>query len=337
VTRPIRGIRLPTDRLIMFLFLLACSATSSAPGDSWDVVDLHLHPGDWHDIPDSTQSFLASRFPYPFGLQPEVLANAVLSGDAILGELDDAGVSRGVLLSVYAPRTVGVASNERVLEALAADPSRLMGMASLSTDDWTHQAQAQLQALDAALAEPGMVGIKLAGAHQHFRLDDPAYFDIYDVAVAHGVPVYHHTGPSPFPGTRTEPPYTDPAYLESAVAAYPQIAFVLGHVGYDFLDRHLDQGFDAALDLASRYDNVFLEPSALGSRHGDPDGTILSEVFLRVREAGLADRVIYGSDGPQSPGFVADYLSRTLAAMEGWSDDEIAAALGGTFSQVYER
>ena len=41
------------------------------------------------------QGYLASRFPFPFGLRPERIAEGVLTGDAILGELDDAAVSAG--------------------------------------------------------------------------------------------------------------------------------------------------------------------------------------------------------------------------------------------------
>ena len=55
-----------------------------------------------------------------------------------------------------------------------------------------------------------MIGIKLAHAHQHFRMDDPTYFGIYQVSSDLKKPVYLHTGSSPFPGTSSEAPYTDP-------------------------------------------------------------------------------------------------------------------------------
>jgi microsomal dipeptidase-like Zn-dependent dipeptidase len=82
---------------------------------------------------------------------------------------------------------------------------------------------------------------------------------------------------------------------------------------------------------------VYLEPSALGSRSSDPSGANLKEVMRRIREASLVDRAIYGSDGPQSPGFVDDYLGRTVAAMReaGYSRDELAAVLAGNFVRVF--
>ena len=41
-----------------------------------------------------------------------------------------------------------------------------------------------------------------------------------------------------------------------------------------------------------------------------------SLAYQKIKEKGLIERVIYGSDGPQRPGFIAEYLERNLYAME---------------------
>jgi predicted TIM-barrel fold metal-dependent hydrolase len=172
--------------------------------------------------------------------------------------------------------------------------------------------------------------------HQQFRLDDPRYFGIYALAQELKKPVYLHTGTSPFPGTAQEPAATDPSYLEPAIAAYPGAIFILGHLGYDFKEQQLGR-LEACIDLATRYPNVYLEPSALGSRAADPTGQNLRAAYTRMREADLVDRIIYGSDGPQSPGFVAEYLERSLAAMKaaGYTVDDTRAVLAGNFARVF--
>ena len=159
---------------------------------------------------------------------------------------------------------------------------------------------------------------------------------IYAVAAAHDAPVYLHTGPTPFPGAAYGPEYTDPAYLEPAITAHPDTQFILGHLGFDFLNDAPGQ-LEECLRLAGTYPNVWLEASALGSKSADPDGIYLGLAMTRIREEGLTDRLIYGSDGPQSPGFVADYLERTLTAMEtgGWTAEEVAAALAGNFERAF--
>ena len=152
-----------------------------------------------------------------------------------------------------------------------------------------------------------MVGVKLAHAHQRFRMDDERYWSIYALAAAHDAPVYLHTGPSPFPGTSQEAPYTDPAYLEAAIAANPDTDFILGHLGHDFINQRVGD-LQGCIDSTSRYENVWLEPSALGSRSSDPEGENLT-ASMRHPGRGLVDRVVYGSDGPCVP-----WLRRRLPA-----------------------
>ena len=81
---------------------------------------------------------------------------------------------------------------------------------------------------------------------------------------------------------------------------------------------------------------MYLEPSALGSKGSDPNGTNLPKVMARLREAGLVEQTIYGSDGPQSPGFVEDYLQRTVAAMASadYTVEEARAVLSGNFARA---
>lgn len=320
----------------MLLLLLACTDPPlgvAYDGETLTVVDLHLHNGDWEDIPTSTQSVIAGNFPFPLNLNPEQTAASVLSTEGVVEQLDDAGIHHGVLLAVYAPRTVGVATNALILERVQAAPDRLWGMASLSIEDWGTSGEAALSALAEALTAPEMIGVKLAHTHMHQRMDDARYFDIYGVAAAADAPLYIHTGPSPFPGTRTEPAYTDPRYLEAAIAAYPDADFVLGHACYDFLEEDLDN-LDACFDLLSRYDNVWLEISAVGS---DARGDEYSTLIQRIRDEGFVERTVYGSDGPQRPGFVGTYLQTTVAAMQaaGYSAEEAQAVLSGNFATLY--
>ena len=305
-------------------------------GERLPVVDMHLHPGDWDDIPPETKEFLSSRFPFPIDLRPDKAAAQVLSAEGILGEMDRAGVSVGVLFAIYAPRTVGITSNEDVIADVARGPGRFYGLASLRIDRWNADGAQELARLRDALAAPGIIGIKLAHAHQQFRMDDPGYFGIYALAAELGKPVYLHTGTSPFPGTQQAPAYTDPSYLEAAIVAHPGATFILGHLGYDFKAQQLG-ALERCIDLAIRYPNVYLEPSALGSKGSDPSGGNLRLAMARLREAGLVDRIIYGSDGPQSPGFVESYLERTVAAMAAadYSADEARAVLAGNFARVF--
>jgi predicted TIM-barrel fold metal-dependent hydrolase len=305
-------------------------------GETLQAVDMHLHTGEWSLIPPSTQQYLAERFPFPLNLNPGKLAESSLSAEGVVQQLDGAGFDSGVLLAIYAPHSVGIATNELVLEEISKAPDRLYGLASLRVDRWSTDSEAELSALRAALSHDSMIGIKLAHAHQHFRMDDPDYYGIYELAEELGAPLYLHTGPSPFPGTMSAAPYTDALYLEEAIAAHPDAIFILGHVGYDFIQKDLGT-LETCLRLAETYDNVYLEPSALGSVGSDPTGENYREVFRRVREEGLVDRLIYGSDGPQFPGFLASYTERTIQAMTAaeYTLSEAQLVFSENFSRVF--
>ncbi len=305
-------------------------------GVALPAVDMHLHTGEWSLIPPSTQRYLAERFPFPFSLVPADLAESSLSAEGVIGQLDEAGLERGVLFAVYATHSVGIATNEFVISQLETDPSRLYGLASLRVDEWANNEGAELEALEEALKHPSMIGIKLAHAHQHFRMDDPDYYSIYALAAELGAPLYLHTGPSPFPGTMSAAPYTDAAYLEEAIASFPDATFILGHAGYDFINKELGT-FETCLSLAASYDNVYLEPSALGSNGSDPTGENYKEIIRRVREEGLIDRIIYGSDGPQFPGFLKSYSERTVQAMlaSDYTSEEARLVFSQNFETVF--
>lgn len=331
------------ERMITPLLTLLLGCAEEAPvygvsfgGERLPVVDMHLHQGEWNLIPESTRRFLASRFPAPLGLIAESTAEGSLNAEGVLEQLDQAGVIQGALFAVYAPRTVGVATNEYVAEQVLVDPERLFGLGSLRLDDWNNNAEAQLADLAATLEKPGFIGIKLAHAHQHVRLDDPRFDALWSLAAATGKPVYLHTGSSPFPNTAQDAAYTDPAYFEPIIAAYPDAQFILGHLGYDFINKEIG-ALDTCVELAARYENVWLEPSALGSAGSDPTGANLLTAYSAMKGAGVLDRVVYGSDGPQSPGFVAEYLERSLAAMEGagYTAEEARAVLSLNFAAVF--
>lgn len=309
-------------------------------GTTLDVVDSHLHTGTWDTIAPPQQEFLKEVLPFPIGLFPESVVNDILSAPAIVKQLDESGISRAVLFAVYAERSVGVTTNEFVAERIEEAPERFWGFASL---DLVALSAAEdpmplLDALEAAFDNEAMVGIKLAHPHAGVALDEERTYGVYELAGRLGVPVYVHAGNTPARNAIVDEEYSDAAFLEEAIARYPDTTFILGHVGYDFINKDLGQ-LETVLRLAADHDNVYLEASALGSSGSDPEGTNLPIVLRSIREAGLVDRLVYGSDGPQRPGFVKDYLARTLRALEKaeYSEQEAQAFLADNFLALIGR
>ena len=331
-------------------------------GEPIDVVDLHMHPGRYEDLGPIGRDFLRKTLPdfLPVKLKDlslTVAANFLLNPYGkfigIKTEAEQAGINRVGLFAVYAPMTWGVTSNETVIKFL--DDERnwdyqgkpyFFGLASVKMQDWESHEAEQLDALRKALDHSQMKGIKLAFIHNSIPLSDTRYDGVYDVALERGVPVYHHIGSSPlrklsdFADRSEQENYIksyDPAGLERAIAKYPNVPFIMGHLGYDF--NHEGYSFsEKVFELASRYSNVYLEISAFGDSIHDPDGAEMRSMLEIIKARRLISRTIYGSDGPNVPGGTKKYLAGTIKAMEqiGYTHAEAEAVLAKTTRRLFK-
>lgn len=343
----------------------ACDAGASVvvDGRTMPVVDMHLHPGQYGQIPESGRAFTIAAMPELARLYAPAVFRELLDPYAehvgIREQTRWAGVDHAVLYAVYTYRTSGFFTNEQLDEALGAQNTPeadglpwAWGFASIDFfGDWENDAPRRLDALSSffeADRQGRFVGIKLAHAHQAVAFDDPRYLGVYDVAAKHGVPVLLHTGFSPFPNAKTEPAYYDPEGLAQVVLQHDgkhgsgRVDFVLSHVGQGDL-----RSVQHALSLAQRSENVYLEISALarpllvdGDGHAptskDPQYPF---VLSEIKKRGLVSKTLYGSDGPQFSGMGKSYLEKMIAGMKdaGFTLDEIADVLSGNFFRVYQR
>jgi predicted TIM-barrel fold metal-dependent hydrolase len=335
------GGRLPRQiacGVVGVILLSSCGAKPDQPGVEVDgqrlvVVDMHLHTGTWDLMTSRFQERVGQNVPRGFKWLLPWFATRQLGAQSLLAELDKAGIRAGGVFALYSPHTTGIASNAFVAEQIATDPDRLFGFASIRVDQWNVNGREQLQRFEQDVQREHFIGVKLAHAHQQFRFDDERFYPIYEIAGRLRKPVYLHTGTSPNPGTRTEPPYVDPAYLEEAIRRYSRTVFILGHSGYDSDQKALTYT-DSAIRLARQYDNVWLETGALGAERASE---VLHDYLKRLKAAGVARKTIYGSDGPQRPGYAKTHLLRFAAAMreEGYSVDEQRLILADNFSRVF--
>jgi predicted TIM-barrel fold metal-dependent hydrolase len=325
--------------LIAALLLTACS---SEPPSEWGVevegermlvVDLHTHTGEWDYMPPGFKNRLSERVPTGFKWTMGPVTDWILEPENILSQMNGAGIYGAGVFALYSPHTTGLAPNDFVSERVMTNPERLYGFASMRADRLNIDAAEQFSELERAVQLPGMVGIKLAHAHQQMRFDDERMYPVYEIAGRYGKPMYLHTGTSPNPGTRFEPEYADALYLEDAIQKYPKAIFILGHTGYDTKERALTY-VDSAIYMAMKYDNVYLEPGALGADRGEQ---VIDDFVTRLKDANVLHKVIYGSDGVQFPGYLQSHLDNYVAAMQrnGYTKDEMRQVLAGNFNKVF--
>lgn len=171
-------------RLTAFSFLLSVFMTLDTRAENQtlvdeerkrcgDIIDMHLHPSNYTSV------------------------------DAILNDLDQAGVSRGLVYAVYASNNTFLPdANTQVSQLINASNGRLYGLASLDTSvDWRSKGKDELSRLSEALLQPGFVGAKLAPPHTCLELNGTIIKEVIQTVSESSKPVVGiHTGTTPFCG-----------------------------------------------------------------------------------------------------------------------------------------
>ncbi len=243
---------------------------------------------DFHTHPLLIQEFVG-KYPNYARVAREVfrIGNNFQPLETFFLQMDVAGIERAVLLPIACERAHqdAVSSNEQVAELCRISP-RFIGFASV--DPLEDRAA---QALEDAVKNLGLRGLKLDPSLQDFDPRDPRVFEVYEAAGALGLPVVLHTGMSWAPETPLERGH--PLQHEPAIRRFPGLRFVLAHWGWPWVWE--------ATALALKYPNVFLDTSCL---YYDSPNEFFQFVFSRqipttLLERSLRNQVVFGSNYPR--------------------------------------
>lgn len=149
--------------------------------------------------------------------------------------------------------------------------------------------------VEAALAD----GARLFKVHFQvggFAPTDPLLDRVWGMLADAAVPVVVHAGHAPVGTTHTGP---DP--FAALLARHPRLSAVVAHLGApDYL---------AFLDLAETYERVRLDTTMAFTPFFDRFVPFPTDGLPRLRELGLAGKVLLGSDFPNIPYAYADQLT----------------------------
>ncbi|MDR2502964.1 MAG: amidohydrolase family protein [Deltaproteobacteria bacterium] len=155
-------------------------------------------------------------------------------------------------------------------EAAAICPDRFAALAWINP----HLGRAALDELACLVEKHHFAGLKLHPLFNAYTADDAVVFPLVEYAQSKDLPVFIHSGHAPF---------SLPWSIGQLAAAYPATRFVMIHMGHGH-----GVYIQAALDVAARHDNIWLENS------GMPMHTKIFEAYKRVG----AERLFWGSDAP---------------------------------------
>ena len=158
--------------------------------------------------------------------------------------------------------------NDAVLSAFREAPDLIVPIAWVTPADPGVLDEIRLR------IDQGFRAIKLHPLFDAYSADDEIVDPVIDLAGALGVPVFIHSG---------HPPYSLPWQIGWLAERHPDVPIVLLHMGH----AH-GVYVDAALKVARRYPNLYLETS----------GTSMSVKIREAYETVGTDRVLFGIDSP---------------------------------------
>lgn len=124
------------------------------------------------------------------------------------------------------------------------------------------------------IEDEGFRGIKMNPLKSAFVADDEVVDPVMELAEQYDVPVFIHSG---------HPPYSLPWSIAFLAERHPKVRTVMIHMGHGH-----GVYIDAALKMARRYPNLYLEMS------GMPMGCKIKEAYDTVGK----DRIMFGIDTP---------------------------------------
>ena len=227
--------------------------------------------------------------------------------------LDTAGID-GALV---APPGVGAGEDfkpdmDQIAEGVRRFPDRLFGFCRVKP----RSGQGAVDELKKRVQEHGFRALKMNTLDDNYRLDDRALLDpVFETAAELGIVVFFHTGD-------THHETCTPEMVANIAVDYPETTFIIGHMGFGGVN-----GFPG--DIEQLVPSMEHAPNTVTETAGVFKCEYIQDVIDQVG----ADRVLMGSNGPNSP----IELPKVMFAkhMNKLTDDEKSLVLGGNFARIF--
>lgn len=190
-------------------------------------------------------------------------AGVAFTADKLLQQMEEYEIEKTFLTGA------SFQDNDTVLQAFQKYPDKIVPFV------WINPLLDPIEEkLQHYICDEGFMGIKMQPLFDAFVADDPVVYPVMDFAQAHKVPVFIHCG---------HPPFSLPWSIALLAEQYPDVPVTMIHMGHGH-----GVYIDAAIKMAKRYPNLYLEMS------GMPMGSKILEAYHSVGH----DRVMFGIDSP---------------------------------------
>lgn len=251
------------------------------------IVDMRLRPpiAAWTDKAQYRKGgeFYPSRIGFPRPPSAEQR-----SMDLLLQEMDEAGVTWGVIMGRQSAEPHGVIPNEAIAAVLAEYPDRFVAFAGIDVSRDTGWC---LEEIDRCLAIGGFRGVSIepGASPTPMMADDERLYPIYEHCAAREVPVSVTLSGllSHMVGNGYE--YGSPLPLYDAAKDFPKLDFVISHGAWPWV-REL-------LGLCFVLPNIYVSPDLYMVGVNLPG----ADEYVKAANMYMGDRTLFGTAYPSRP------------------------------------
>lgn len=223
--------------------------------------------------------------------------------EAILELMDQAGISRAVIMSYIDAPNVNDGIIDYIADCVRKYPDKLIGYARIHPGYGKRAASIFRE----AVRDLGFKGLKL---HPESIVTHPynnSVISLVKMAGEMNVPTLFHSG---------DESLSLPLQIAECAGQCPDSIIIMGHMGGFY---HMED----AINAAEKYENIYLDTSAM------PYPKVVKQAVDRIG----ADRVIFGSDGPGcNPA-----LEIKKIQMAGLSENQFSKVMGENILSIFER
>ncbi|MBI4299199.1 MAG: amidohydrolase family protein [Chloroflexi bacterium] len=224
------------------------------------ILDCHLH---YFRYPDHfPNKSYGQQFRQQGMSEAQIKERVDRPAERVFKEMQEAKIDIGLVLGLKGATTIGIdVPNEEVAKSVKPYAGKLYWAPGLILTD----AHAAVEA-EHCIKNLGAVAIGETGPrYEHFSIDDPRCFRVYEVARSYDVPVMIHAGivGGSMAGLRNG---GDLSAMDEVCLNFPELKVILCHFGHPF--------FHEATDLMAKHPNLYSDISGVPGRARQPSAGV---------------------------------------------------------------
>ncbi|MEM2959577.1 MAG: amidohydrolase family protein [Candidatus Jordarchaeaceae archaeon] len=210
-----------------------------------------------------------------------------------------AGIDKAVIVPMDMTTEYGaqLGTNEDIARMMNKFPEKLVGFSSVDP-----RRKDAVQALEHAVKDLKLKGLKLVPPLQKFDISDRKYDPLWEKALDLNIPVWTHAGHQASVPTSVAK-YGHPMLIDEVARRYPDLTIIMGHLSAPW--------FMDAWSLTLRHENVYLDVSVWYSLYP-------YFPWSAYTDNGIEHKLLFATDFPFTPFNIGIQAVKNLPISEGF-------------------